>query len=110
MLSNEKWVNYAVRILQAVSQGSESISEIASGIGESESYIAKVVATLRRGKLITSDYMLVKKLDEISIAELLTIADPSPILDPIARYITNTILSGLTLTVRQVLDNAAPKV
>lgn len=106
MLRDEKWIAYAVRTLQAVEGGANTIARIAHDIGGSQSYLAKVIATLRKGGLLTEQTELTIPLDSILISRLVILADPNLVEDSINRYIAQQLLSGLnTLSVKQVLEN-----
>ena len=104
MLSDAKWISYAFRVLGAVSNGASSINEVAERIGGSESYIAKVIATLRRFGLITPKYELVRPLEQITAGEVIRMADQSPIDDKVVQYLVASMLGNLNLDVKQVLD------
>lgn len=105
MLSDGKWIGYAFRILGAVAGGANSISSIAERVGGSESYLAKVVAVLRRAGLISTTYELSRSLDQIEARQIVKLADQSPIDDPIHNHLAGLMLAGLTVSVKQVLES-----
>ena len=105
MLSDGKWMSYAFRILGAVARGGSSINDIAEQIGGSPSYIAKVIAVLRKAGLMNNSYELARPLDQISASEVIVLADFGPIDDPIHKYIAELMLGGLNVSVRQVLES-----
>ncbi len=102
MLRDEKWIKYALGILKSVHKGSSSISEISEKVGGSESYIAKIVATLRKADLITRDYSLPKKPDQILVKDLLVIANTyKPSNDPVGKII-KSMLESLTMPITEI--------
>lgn len=106
MLRDEKWIAYAVRTLKAVQGGTNTIARIAHEIGGSQSYLAKVIAVLRKGGLLNEQTELTRALDSIFVSELVALADPSPVEDTISQYINNALLRGLSnLSVKQVLED-----
>ena len=105
MLRDEKWISYAVRVLKAVYGGANSIARISHEIDGSPTYLAKVIASLRKGGLLTEQTELTRPLDTIFISELAILADASPIEDSISKYIADSIVTALsTLSVQQVLE------
>ena len=53
-----KWINYAAKILKAIESGTGNIKAIASDCDIPEAYAAKIIATLRKHKVISSNYEL----------------------------------------------------
>ncbi len=106
MLNNEKWLKYSILTLKAVSKGASSISEVAYTIGQPESYIAKVVASLRSGGFIDKEYQLPKQLSQITLCDLLSIQYDELPTEPIAKYIVELIINDLKkVTIEQVIKD-----
>ena len=86
MLRDAKWLRYALDIIRAVDDGASSIAEIADEVDGSQSYIAKVVAALRRDGMISKDYELLHKPSDISVKYLVGVANSyDPNADPIEK-------------------------
>lgn len=110
MLRDTKWISYAVQILAAVGSGSNSIKSVAFAIKGSETYIAKVLATLRRGGFIDKEYQLAKPIEDITIKELIDLEYPLQNLDEITSIVVSYMLNACgTLTVRNVFDMKTAK-
>lgn len=104
MLKDEKWIEYAVKILKSVDNGSNSISHIASDIGGSESYIAKVVASLRRAGYISNKYELRKGLNEITVKEIVKINSAHIPSSMLIDHMMDKIYEALDFPVKDLFD------
>ena len=110
MLRDAKWISYVVQVLAAVHEGASTIAAIALAIKGSETYIAKVVASLRKAGFITKETSLAKPLEDITIKELLDLEYPLQNLDPVTTYVVSYMLACCgNLTARQVFDNVIHK-
>ena len=69
-MPNNKWLEYSVKILVAADAGARTIMQIHEHVGESKTYVAKVIAILRNGGLIDKNYNLAKPLSEIMIRDV----------------------------------------
>jgi DNA-binding IscR family transcriptional regulator len=105
MLRDEKWISYAILVLKAVDGGANTIQRISHEVQGSSSYMAKVIATLRKGNLIDTQTTLVKPLDQINVAQLMDLADPTPSEDKVSVIIAAHLKKcASTYTVEQVLE------
>ena len=66
----EKWLNYAIAVLKACDNGAGSIAYIADETGGSQSYVAKVIASLRRANIIDRNYELAKPAAQITVRDI----------------------------------------
>lgn len=110
MLRDAKWISYVVQVLAAVHEGANTIAAIAFVIKGSETYIAKVVASLRKAGFITKETTLAKPLEDITIKELMDLEYPLQNLDYVTTYVVSYMLACCgKLTVRQVFDSVIRK-
>jgi len=98
----EKWLNYAIKIIGSCNRGSGSISNITDDIGGSESYIAKVTASLRHAGLIDVNYDLCKPINDIIISEILEISNCCHADGDISRKILRIVIDSLNIPITEV--------
>lgn len=107
MLRDEKWIAYAIRTLKAAQGGANTITRIAVEVGGSQSYLAKVIAILRKGGLLNEHTELIKPLDQIYVSQLIQLVHPSNADDSICKYVEACMLNSLrTVSIDQVLKNS----
>jgi len=99
----EKWLDYAIKILDSCNKGSGSISHIADDIGGSESYIAKVVASLRNANLINQHYDLCKPIANITISEVMVASNSCQVDSETSRKILEIIIKSLNIPITEVI-------
>ena len=104
MIREEKWILYACSAIKSVHEGANSISAIAHEMDGSESYLAKVIATLRRGKLLSSEYELLKPYDQITFADLFKVQDQTCYTNPILGELSALIYKSLDVPIAEVLE------
>lgn len=102
MLSEIKRIKYAINILKAIHRGADSISRIYEDIGGSESYIAKVIATLRAHKLINKQYETCKPVTEITISDVVKCVGSYEPGDKLMDSINDKILEALDVPISEV--------
>ena len=102
VLRDEKWLSYSISILKAVHTGSASLSAIADDINGPKAYIAKIVALLKRSKLINNDYQLTKPPDNITIREVVEIANTCNANNDISNKILHIMLKALEVPITNV--------
>ena len=105
MLRDEKWLEYAINILIAVDNGAGSISDVADSVGGSESYIAKVIAILRKSNLIDKKYNLVKDLSEISVRDIIQLTHSYEKRGKYISKVVDIMLDSLDLSVKQLIES-----
>jgi len=104
MLRDEKWIEYAIDILVAVDDGAQSIAGISENIDGSESYIAKVVAVLRKSGLIDKKYNLSKSLDDITVKEIVLLTHSYDRKNDLMDRITDRMLNSLNISIRDLIS------
>ncbi len=102
MLSEIKRIKYAINILKAVHGGANSIKRIYEDVGGSESYIAKVIATLRDHKLINKRYETYKPVSEITISDIIKCVGSYDAGDKLMDSINDRILEALDTPISEV--------
>lgn len=100
-MNKEKWLNYAMGILKACNSGSSSISRIASDINSPPAYTAKVIADLRRAKIIDENYELSKPPQQITVRQVIEASEDNDCQGPAAK-INTIILKSLEVPITQV--------
>jgi DNA-binding IscR family transcriptional regulator len=101
MIRDEKWLNYAVMIIKVIhTKGTGTITSISEEIGGSGSYIAKVVASLRKSGLIDKNYELPKRPEEITITELLNLKPIDE--NDIKSKVSNIISKALEVPITEI--------
>lgn len=105
MLADEKWIDYAIKTLEAADTGANSISHIHDQVGGSKTYLAKVIASLRRSGLIDKSYELPRSLDNISVRDVLLVDHDGPedSFSEITSHLKSRILQNLDFSVRELL-------
>ena len=104
MIREEKWILYALGVIKAVHGGASSIAAVAHEMDGSESYLAKVIATLRRGGLLSAEYELLKPYDQITFSDLLRAQDQAYYSSPIIAELSGHNYTALEIPIAQVLE------
>jgi DNA-binding IscR family transcriptional regulator len=107
MLTDAKWLSYAIGVLAASNQGAHTIQAVSEHVGGSESYIAKVIAVLRKAGFINARYELAKPLDQILIKDLLALTYQGVRDEKYIKYIVEDMILSLKLSVADVLKSYA---
>ncbi len=103
MLRDDKWIDYAIKILLAVDTGANTISRVAEIVGGSETYIAKLIAVLRKNNLIDAKYNLNKSINSIMVYDLFVVANNLSSDSAIAQRITSIMLDAVkSIPIKQV--------
>jgi DNA-binding IscR family transcriptional regulator len=97
-----KWLNYAVAVIKACSQGTGSGSQIAEDVGGSPSYVAKVIASLRHSHIIDNNYELIKPANQITIREIAVASGCYSAEGEVAHKVFDIILKALEVPVTHV--------
>ena len=72
LLHDEKWLNYTINTIKAIHlKGAGTISTISEEVGGSKTYLAKVIAALRKSGIIDKNYELIRNPEKIMVNELL---------------------------------------
>ena len=100
-MNKEKWLNYAIGTLKACSSGAGSIAHISSDINSPPAYTAKVVADLRRARLIDENYELVRPPQQITVRQVIEASEDNDCQGPAAK-INAIILKSLEVPITQV--------
>ena len=104
MLRDQKWIWYAIHILDAINKGANTIQSIVEMVnGGSPSYLAKVVAILRHNGLISRDYQLVRPLSQIMLADLAVLTNTQN-RDKLTTIMAEAILGSLNIPISVVLE------
>ena len=103
-MSNNKWLDYSVRILIASDNGAKNILQIHEYVGESKTYVAKVIAILRSGGLIDKNYNLVKPLSEIMIRDVWVLFSDTTQDNTMMGKVEKLILSALEVPIVSLIE------
>ena len=100
LLHDEKWLNYTVKTIKAIHlKGAGTIATISEEVGGSRTYLAKVIAALRKSGIIDKNYELIRPPEKIMISELLAHSKEQ---SPIVHNITNIIMNAVSIPITQV--------
>ncbi len=98
----EKWLNYAIAVLKACDNGAGSIAHIADETGGSQSYVAKVIASLRHAGIIDKNYELSKPAAQITVRDVVESSGWMDTSNKTLRAISKLILTALEVPITQL--------
>ena len=98
----DKWLDYAIAIIKACQSGSGSISNISDDINKPQSYVAKVVASLRAAKIINGDYGLIMPASDITIRKLVEVSGSYQATSPVLDKVNELMLQALEISIKEV--------
>jgi DNA-binding IscR family transcriptional regulator len=102
----EKSIYYAIRIIKSASSGTDSILDISDEIGGSRTYVAKVVALLRKAELIDADYNVRDNITLRDVVQAIDNLQPTDDMDveriAIMQKIVSKILESLDFPLSEV--------
>jgi len=98
----EKWLNYAIAVLKACDNGAGSIAHIADETGGSQSYVAKVIASLRHAGIIDKNYELAKPANQVTVREVVESSGWMDTSNKTLRQISKLILTALEVPITQL--------
>ena len=98
----EKWLSYAIAVLKACNNGAGSIAHIADETGGSQSYVAKVIASLRHAGIIDKNYELSKPASQITIRDVVEVTGWINTNNKTLCKISEIILTALEVPITQL--------
>ena len=95
MLRDIKKIEYIIKIFNAVDSGANTIGRIHEEVGESKSYLAKIIALLRNADFIDKKYNFLVSLEDVTVADVVNSMNDYDYSDSVAGNINKIIIKSL---------------